>query len=456
MEKMKRGLSILLSMLMLVSFVPTVFAGNSADSSAEAKLPTVFKWSQETPGVVEFETVSGVTEYALELSKAGEGVVKTLLQQNCTETTDTVDARAVMLQYGKGEYSAKFVIKENEEVKAETSEIKYQYTYDNSLTALPKATNLTYSNGEFTWSADTANVSDWNITLYAVMGVWQKKRIISIGDGRADAQTSIKADAQRLFEEFDEFFEENEDYKDSKNYYSLYATVQATPKDITTHTFSPESDLIPIPRIAESGSVLPTEFKWSETTPGVVEFTAVPGVTEYFYSFMHTSKTEHGGGMGGGIGSMDSGNITVDKNGKGKVDFRWNILVNHEEGNHYTFNFVKTDDGTDRGNVIEYSLPLEYDYKPSATQQALPKPTGLKYENNVLSWSETNVDVLEYEIRFYVVCGDDIKKLNSGLSVTGNWIDNEYGFLDNAFDDYFEEHQELDKEQYSLYATVKA
>lgn len=61
MKKMKKLLSILISMLMLVSFVPTAFAGDSADSSAEAKLPTVFKWSQETPGLVEFTTVSGVT-----------------------------------------------------------------------------------------------------------------------------------------------------------------------------------------------------------------------------------------------------------------------------------------------------------------------------------------------------------------------------------------------------------
>lgn len=448
MRKTKKILSILLSLLMLVSLMPSAFAGSV--------LPTVFDWSETTPGVVEFETVSGVTDYTLKLTKTGEDGVRTLYVRDCTEATDVIDARAVMLQKGAGEYTAKFVIEENGEVVEETNAITYQYDYNGSLTALPKATELTYSDGEFSWSADTAEVADWNVKLYAVLGVYKKEWIIDLGNSRANAQTSYAAGADWLFREFDAFFErENQDI--DKNYYSLYAAVQAIPKDITTHTFSPESDMIPIARAAESGSVLPTEFKWSETVPGVVEFKAVPGVEKYLHRLIRTHKTDIGGGMGGGISDAM---VYFDGNGNGTVDLRWEMLSDGPD--YYTFDFVATDDGTFRGNVTEYSLPLEYTYTPSASQQALPKLTGLKYENNVLSWSAIDDEVLAYDVSFYAVCGDEVHGLGgtimhpkskiSSIENDGDW------WFEHFFDSFFERDQQagLDKSKYSLYATISA
>ncbi len=449
MKKTKQIISILLSLLILVSLMPAAFAGSV--------LPTVFKWSETTPGVIEFETVTGVTEYSLELAKSGADTVSTHYVSDCTEKNDVVDIRGAILQGGAGEYTAKFVSKANEEVVEESVEITYQYGYDGSLTALPTPTELSYSDGKFTWSADTTDVADWNVKLYAAEGgyeiAYNKQEITLLSNMRANAQTTFEADADMMFEKFDKYFEN----KGTPYYgYTLYAAVQATPKDITKNTFSPESDIIPIARVAESGSVLPTDFRWSETTPGVVEFTQVPGVEKYIYRLLQINAYGSGYSMGS---SLSDAFVKFDNAGNGTIDLRWDILANDKK--LHIFSFAATESGKPNGKVTEYSMPVEYTYMPSDTQQALPMLTGLKYENNVFSWTAIDDDVLAYALDWYAVCGDDVHSIGGTIFYPNskmNSVDNDGDWWFDSFDRFFErsENVGLDKSKYSLYATVSA
>lgn len=257
MEKMsKRILSTIISFVMLISMVVTV--------SASSTLPTAFKWSDVSFGVMNFHSVEGVSTYYSILYKDGDEVM-THTQNDVTERESTIDFRDIIVSVGSGTYTMKFVACENGEFNNATAETQFsnELVYDPSPSRprLDTPQSVICRNNVLTWSHNAEGVGLWKLSFYAK------------SENNAYEFLTVTIPAVATEYEFDEtdfeeyiYFLEAEGLSEEE--YSFAVTVCAIPDNIVSYNKSAESDCVIVDTNSQGGGgSIPTP-PGSGTNPG--------------------------------------------------------------------------------------------------------------------------------------------------------------------------------------------
>ncbi len=235
----KRILSIIVSVVMLISMAVV--------ASAQSTLPTAFKWSDVTFGVMNFHSVEGVSTYYSILYKNGDEVT-THTQNDVEELESTIDFRNIMLSVGSGTYTMKFVAYENDNFDNPAAQTvlsnELVYNPDPSRPKLDTPQSVACRNNVLTWTHNAEGVALWKLSFYAKSENNAYEFLtVTIPDNAAEYEFD-KTD----FEEYNYFLEEE---SLSEEDYSFAVTVCAIPDDIVSYNKSVESDFVIINRTSQ-------------------------------------------------------------------------------------------------------------------------------------------------------------------------------------------------------------